>query len=67
MEAINLIEVISSKKSKYRILKKNRLGDHIWWISDNSKFKKDYPKWKITNTLKNSIEQMIKFEIDRSR
>lgn len=67
LEAINLIEEISSKKSKYRILKKNRLGDHIWWISDNSKFKKDYPKWKITNTLKNSIEQMIKFEIDRSR
>ena len=67
LEAINLIEEISSKKSKYRILKKNRLGDHIWWISDNSKFKKDYPKWKITNTLKNSIEQMIKVEIDRSR
>ena len=48
-------------------VKKARTGDHIWWISDNSKFKKDYPKWKITNTLKNSIEQMIKFEINRSR
>lgn len=23
-----------------------RESDHIWWISDMSKFKKDYPKWK---------------------
>ena len=47
LEAIDLIEKISNKKSIYKILKKNRIGDHKWWISDNSKFKKDFPKWKI--------------------
>ena len=41
LEAINLIEKISGKKSKYKVLKQNRVGDHIWWISDNSKFKKN--------------------------
>ena len=50
------------KKSKFKILKKNRKGDHIWWISDNSKFKKDYPNWKVKTSLKSSLEQMIKFE-----
>ena len=62
LEAINLIEKLSEKKSKFKILKKNRKGDHIWWITDNSKFKKDYPNWKVKTSLKSSLEQMIKFE-----
>ena len=65
LEAINLIEKISNKKSRYEILKKNRIGDHIWWISNNSKFKKDFPNWKIQISLKQSLEQMIKFELSK--
>ena len=64
VEAIQLIEKISNKKSKCKILKKNRIGDHIWWISDNSKFIKDYPNWKISIPLKISLEQMISFEFN---
>jgi len=63
LEAIEMIERISGKKSKYKILKKNRIGDHIWWISDNSQFKKDYPNWKIRIRLKKSVEKMISHEI----
>ena len=55
LEAIKLIEDISDKKSKYKILKQNRIGDHIWWISDNSKFIKHYPNWKISITLRKSF------------
>ena len=62
MEAINLIEKISNKKSIYKILKKNRVGDHKWWITDNSKFRKDFPKWKINISLFKFLEQMIRFE-----
>ena len=64
LEAIELIEKISGKDSTYRILNKNRKGDHIWWITDNSKFKKDFPNWKIKISLMNSLEQMIKFEFN---
>lgn len=67
LEAIQLIEKISNKKSKYNIIKENRIGDHIWWISDNSKFKKDYPKWKINFSLKKSLEQMISFELNKQK
>ena len=63
LEAINLIEHMSGIKSKYKILKSNRIGDHIWWITDNSKFKKDYPKWNMKYSLKKSLEQMINFEL----
>jgi len=48
LEAISKIEKILSKKAKTIYLDKNRTGDHIWYISDVSKFKKDYPKWHFT-------------------
>ena len=38
----------------------NRVGDHIWYISSNRKFKKDYPNWKLKYNLKQIIEQIIK-------
>jgi CDP-paratose 2-epimerase len=59
LEAIQIIGNISNKKSKYEISKKNRIGDYIWWISDNSKFINDYPKWKIKISLYKSLERMI--------
>jgi CDP-paratose 2-epimerase len=65
LEAINIIENISGIKSKFTILNKNRVGDHIWWITDNSKFKKDFSNWKIRYSLEKCIEMMIKFENDR--
>ena len=67
LEAIKMIEEISGKKSKYKILNKNRIGDHIWWISDNSEFKKDYPRWKIKIKLKKSLEKMISHELQNSK
>ena len=65
LEAIKIIETISGKKSKYKILNKNRIGDHIWWISDNTKFKKDFPNWKIKINLKKSLEKMISHELKK--
>ena len=65
IEAINLIEKISGIKAKYNFSKMNRIGDHIWWITDNSKFKKDYPRWKIKYSLEHSLKQMIDFELNK--
>ena len=65
LEAIILIEKLCNLNSNYKILKQNRIGDHLWWITDNSKFKKDYPNWKIKVSLIKSLEQMVNFEINR--
>ena len=59
LEAIKIIENLSGKKANYKIINKSRLGDHVWWITDNSKFKKDYPMWKIKIPLVKSLERMI--------
>lgn len=44
-EAITICEEITGKKMQIEYSKENRIGDHIWWISDVSKFKSHYPSW----------------------
>jgi len=63
LEAIDTINRIAKTSwSNYTISEKNRIGDHIWYISDLSKFKKDYPEWDITINLEETIRQMVEFE-----
>lgn len=44
-EAIAMCEEISGNKANITYLDDNRIGDHIWWVSDVSKFKDHYPGW----------------------
>jgi CDP-paratose 2-epimerase len=46
LEAIDLCEEISERKLRWRYEETNRVGDHIWWISDTRKFQTHYPRWK---------------------
>ena len=46
IEAIKFIENEKKINIKTNFLNKNRVGDHIWYISNLSKFKKDFPNWK---------------------
>ncbi|MFN0050143.1 MAG: NAD-dependent epimerase, partial [Cytophagales bacterium] len=36
---------ITGKPMNYSYIETNRIGDHIWWISDLTKFKAHYPDW----------------------
>lgn len=46
MEAVEKIENIVGKKAKTTYVEQPRIGDHIWYISDVSKFQKHYPSWR---------------------
>ena len=46
LEAIKMCEKISGNKLTWNYEDNNRYGDHIWWISDVSRFKSDYPDWE---------------------
>ena len=39
--------------------RKNRVGDHIWYISSNSKFKKDFKNWNLKYSLKTIIKDIV--------
>ena len=60
IEAIEEIEKLANIKIKKKIIKQNRVGDHVWYISNNKKFKKDYPGWKQKYTTKKIIEELIR-------
>ncbi|MBI1176054.1 NAD-dependent epimerase/dehydratase family protein [bacterium] len=45
LEAINKIETITGRKADIRYDERNRIGDHIWYVSDMTKFRRQYPKW----------------------
>ena len=62
LEAIKKVEDLTKKKFKFEILKKNRTGDHIWYITDNSKFIKDYKNWKLKKSLNNILVDIIESE-----
>jgi len=49
--------------ANYTVVENSRNGDHIWYISDLSKFRNHYPEWQITISLKEIIKDIIKQEL----
>lgn len=58
LEAIGLCEEIADKKSNWTYSESNRSGDHVWWISDVSKFKAHYPEWDFKYDVQDMLEQI---------
>ncbi len=58
LEAIALCEEISGKKMNTVYVPENRIGDHIWWISDVRRFQQDYPGWTYRYTLRATLEEI---------
>ena len=58
LEAIKKVEKILGKKAVWEYAPKNRVGDHIWYISDVSKFKSHYPEWNFTYDIDAILEEL---------
>jgi CDP-paratose 2-epimerase len=59
MEAIRHIEQMTGIKAITTYQNKPRKGDHKWYISDISKFRRHYPKWDITYTTSDIISDLV--------
>ncbi len=46
MEAITIAEGIAGRPMQVKYDETNRIGDHIWWISDVRRFQSHYPDWR---------------------
>ncbi|GAA4848542.1 NAD-dependent epimerase/dehydratase family protein [Algivirga pacifica] len=57
-EGIALCEKITGKKMNYTYSEDNRIGDHMWWISDISKFRSHYPDWEYKYNLEDILVQI---------
>lgn len=58
LEAIAVCEEISGNKMNFSYSDTNRIGDHIWYISDLTKFKTHYPGWNWTYDLRETLVQI---------
>ena len=58
LEAIELCEKISGNRMSHSYSDQNRIGDHIWWVSDTRKFQEHYPNWKWTYDLEKTLVEI---------
>lgn len=57
-EAVAMTEKLTGRPFRHTYTEENRSGDHIWWISDVSRFKKDYPEWEYTYDIEGIIKEI---------
>jgi CDP-paratose 2-epimerase len=55
IEAIAACERVAGRKLDWTLSDKARIGDHRWYISDLSEFRRDYSDWELTV----SIDQIL--------
>ncbi|MGC2530526.1 MAG: NAD-dependent epimerase/dehydratase family protein [Candidatus Acidiferrum sp.] len=67
LEAIALCEEITGKEFCYEYVDENRRGDHVWWISDVSKFRAHYPNWTLHHDVPDILREIYEFNVDRWR
>ncbi len=59
LEAIKACERIADKKLNWSYVESNRIGDHIWWISDITRFHNHYPEWNFAYGIQDILEEIF--------
>ena len=59
LEATKMCEELAGKRLNYSYSQDNRIGDHIWYISDVGKFKSHYPGWDFKYSLKDILDEIF--------
>lgn len=65
LEAIALCEEISGNTMQTQYVETNRIGDHIWWISDVTKFSEHFPEWHLTKDVRDILGEIYEANIGR--
>jgi len=58
IEAIEMCGEIVGKPMNWSYSERNRLGDHIWWVSDVRKFQSHYPEWNFKYGMQDILVQI---------
>ena len=64
-EAIALCQEITGRTLNWTYSETNRIGDHIWYISDTSKFRSHYPQWEQRYDLRHLLENIYEQNVER--
>ena len=58
IEAIEACERIAGRELDWSVSDTARMGDHRWWISDLSEFRRDYPNWSLRYDVEGILAEM---------
>jgi CDP-paratose 2-epimerase len=64
LESIQLLEEVSGKTLDYQVMDEARIGDHICYYSDMTKFQNDFPTFRLKYTLEDIALDLIRHEIN---
>jgi CDP-paratose 2-epimerase len=64
-EAIAACERISGNEMSWTLSPDARKGDHRWWISDLSAFRRDYPEWRLRYDLETTLREIHDANVER--
>lgn len=65
LEAIQICQELAGRELRWTYSERNRIGDHIWWIGDNSKFMNHYPDWNLQYNVPQILQEI--YEANRER
>lgn len=66
IEALEETQRVSERVTTVTIVDECRLGDHVWWISDNRPFCRDYPNWRVRVGIGECISEIVERTRERS-
>ena len=58
LEAIEMCRRIAGRELEWSVVDDARMGDHRWWISDLSEFRRDYPGWSLRYDVEGILREM---------
>jgi CDP-paratose 2-epimerase len=59
LEAIAICERITGRPMRWTYDERNRVGDHIWYVSNLGRFQSHYPDWRITYDVDQILTEII--------
>ena len=65
IEAIERCEEIAGRPLDQSYRDDNRIGDHIWWISDTRRFEREYPEWTRQYGLTTTLQEIHQGLVER--
>jgi CDP-paratose 2-epimerase len=65
LEAIAIAQDIAGRELTWTYSDQHRTGDHIWWISDCSKFQRHYPAWTHKRNVTDILREIYDFGLER--
>jgi CDP-paratose 2-epimerase len=60
MECVTTIEGLLGRPLRTRYVDRARKGDHICYISDLGKLQAHYPHWRLTRSLDQILEELVR-------